>query len=111
MLQLSENCAKPNTDNVVKLAIHHAGYTYGLAVSTPRTVISHPEDGLRIPKEMVVRLRQGLKSVYPGLAKKAFIEVRWHLNVNGRSFMLRGIDKNVLVWFIAPICQSIRSAC
>lgn len=41
-------------------------------ISTPRTITSNPEnaDGLRIPIEMVRRLRSHLTKIYPDLGKK-----------------------------------------
>ncbi|CDO77050.1 hypothetical protein BN946_scf184403.g25 [Trametes cinnabarina] len=73
----------PNDDNIVKLAIHDCGYTQPLksrkadtTVSTPRTVLSHGPDGLRIPKASLQKLRAELAQVYPELAKKPFAATR-----------------------------------
>ncbi|KZT53057.1 FAD dependent oxidoreductase [Calocera cornea HHB12733] len=70
----------PNKDNIMKMAIHHAGYTNpqesslpGTApISTPRTVVDGGAPGVAIAKEMVKELRQQFKDVYPELAKKPF---------------------------------------
>ncbi|KAH8087840.1 FAD dependent oxidoreductase [Cristinia sonorae] len=66
----------PNQDNYVKFAIHSAGFTHtppdGHQVSTPRTVLSDGEDGLRIPREAAKTIRQYLRGLYPDLAEKPF---------------------------------------
>ncbi|KAF7979042.1 hypothetical protein HWV62_44039 [Athelia sp. TMB] len=72
----------PNQDNIVKLGIHGPGYTHipiasaGPSISTPRTVVSHDKEGLRIPKEMVQELRNHLAKFYPELAKEPFASTR-----------------------------------
>ena len=77
-------CApQPNHENIMKLAIHDGGYTQPRkcartedVVSTPRTVLSHGADGLRIPKAALQKLRAELHQVYPELAKKPFAGTR-----------------------------------
>ncbi|KAF4621342.1 hypothetical protein D9613_000843 [Agrocybe pediades] len=70
----------PNEKNIVKVAIHAAGYTYfkdaDTKVSTPRTITSDPENGLLIPKPMLKALREELRKIYPELAEKPFIGTR-----------------------------------
>ncbi|THH33067.1 hypothetical protein EUX98_g1151 [Antrodiella citrinella] len=75
----------PNKDNFVKFAIHSAGLTHtvsdiaseaSLSPSTPRTVLSDGQDGLRIPKDDVQVLRHHLRALYPDLAKKPFAGTR-----------------------------------
>ncbi|KAJ6631614.1 FAD dependent oxidoreductase [Mycena sp. CBHHK59/15] len=69
----------PNEQNLVKMAVHAAGYTQSMGaknISTPRTVTSDPETGLLIPKVNVKELRDGLRLVYPGLANKPFVATR-----------------------------------
>ncbi|KAL1745024.1 FAD dependent oxidoreductase [Schizophyllum fasciatum] len=68
----------PNEKNVVKMAIHAVGVTNKGAdkASTPRTIISHPIDGLAIPKKSVLALREGLRKIYPTLAKRPFVATR-----------------------------------
>ncbi|KAF7315136.1 DAO domain-containing protein [Mycena indigotica] len=69
----------PNDKHIVKMAIHAAGYTHSLGdqnISTPRTILSNPDGGLRIPSEKVRDLRAGLHSVYSELAKRPFISTR-----------------------------------
>ncbi|EIW80713.1 FAD dependent oxidoreductase [Coniophora puteana RWD-64-598 SS2] len=75
----------PTSQGVVKFAIHSAGYTNSIvpshaddqrAISTPRTVLSHNEDGLRIPATAAKQLRMYLAEVYPELAKKPFLNTR-----------------------------------
>ncbi|KAJ7287241.1 FAD dependent oxidoreductase [Mycena rebaudengoi] len=69
----------PNEDNLVKMAIHEAGYTHSVGpqnISTPRTVTSDPEGGLRIPQTSVKEMRDGLRAVYPVLADKPFVATR-----------------------------------
>ena len=71
---------QPNEDNIVKFAIHDLGFTHFFVsretTSTPRTVSSHPQDGLRIPKTRVQELRKRLRRVYPDLAEKPFTSTR-----------------------------------
>jgi len=69
----------PNEQNLVKMAVHSAGYTHSLGekyISTPRTITSDPETGLFIPKANVKELRDGLRMVYPTLADKPFVATR-----------------------------------
>ncbi|KAJ7209719.1 FAD dependent oxidoreductase [Mycena pura] len=69
----------PNEQNIVKVAIHGAGYSHRVGeknISTPRTITSDPETGLRIPKAKVKELRDGLRAVYPALAEKPFVSTR-----------------------------------
>ncbi|KAF7321586.1 DAO domain-containing protein [Mycena kentingensis (nom. inval.)] len=71
----------PNDKNVVKMAIHSAGYTHSPGeskISTPRTILSYPDnnDGLRIPTEKVTALRAGMRAVYPALAHKPLCATR-----------------------------------
>ncbi|KAJ3519778.1 hypothetical protein NM688_g9253 [Phlebia brevispora] len=69
----------PNIDNIVKFAIHNNGFLYKPAPnapSTPRTSLSDGEDGLRIPKEVLQKLRTLLRRVYPELAEKPFSGTR-----------------------------------
>jgi glycine/D-amino acid oxidase-like deaminating enzyme len=70
----------PNKDGIMKLAMHAAGYTHipmtGPPVSTPRTITSHAQDGLRIPKSSARALRHHLREVYPDLAEKPFSGTR-----------------------------------
>jgi sarcosine oxidase / L-pipecolate oxidase len=59
------------------MAIHAPGLTYTVnQVSTPRTIITHPENGLSIPKKSVQTLREHLRTVYPELANKPFKSTR-----------------------------------
>lgn len=76
---------KPNEHGVVKFAKHAVGYTNflpaqnapdGPKISTPRTILSHGTDGLKIPKGEAKFLRDCLKEVYPGLAKKPLASTR-----------------------------------
>ncbi|KAL1723712.1 FAD dependent oxidoreductase [Schizophyllum commune] len=68
----------PNAKNVVKMAIHNVGVTNKKdgKTSTPRTVVTNPVDGLAIPKKSVLALREGLRKVYPELAKRPFVATR-----------------------------------
>jgi hypothetical protein len=67
----------PNPEGLVKVAIHAAGYcdrsqAFAPGVSVPRTKLSPgAEDGF-IPKAMVEELREGLRDIFPELAKKDF---------------------------------------
>jgi len=61
------------------VAIHSAGYSHKVgekSISTPRTITSDPETGLRIPKAKVKELRDSLRAVYPALAEKPFVSTR-----------------------------------
>jgi len=73
-------CFPTNNDNVVKMAIHCAGHTFAdpanSGISTPRTSLSHADDGLRIPRSAAQALRSNLRLVYPELANQPFSETR-----------------------------------
>ncbi|KAF8911466.1 FAD dependent oxidoreductase [Gymnopilus junonius] len=70
----------PNEGNIVKMAIHAAGYTYfdepNGTISTPRTITSDPARGLLIPKTALRDLRVQLRKVYPDLAEKPLLGTR-----------------------------------
>ncbi|OAX43656.1 FAD dependent oxidoreductase [Rhizopogon vinicolor AM-OR11-026] len=69
----------PTHCNVVKFAVHAAGHTHtvpGSTISTPRTIVSHPDVGLRVPRSVLKELRVQLRSVYPALAEKPFSGTR-----------------------------------
>ncbi|KAI0365586.1 FAD dependent oxidoreductase [Pilatotrama ljubarskyi] len=87
----------PNHENIVKLAIHDGGYTQtvknpksGEPVSSPRTVLSHGNDGLRIPKTALQKLRAELSQVYPDLAKKPFAGTRlcWYTDSPDENWVI-----------------------
>ncbi|KAJ7076830.1 FAD dependent oxidoreductase [Mycena belliarum] len=69
----------PNESNLVKMAVHSAGYTHSTgesSISTPRTITSDSDAGLLIPKANVKELRDHLRMVYPALADKPFVATR-----------------------------------
>ncbi|KAH8115300.1 FAD dependent oxidoreductase [Phellopilus nigrolimitatus] len=79
----------PNEDNIVKFAKHTGGVAHYLPlsegeangnanwkVSTPRTVLSHGADGLKIPRSEAKYIQDCLREVYPELAKKPFRSTR-----------------------------------
>ncbi|KAG1854156.1 FAD dependent oxidoreductase [Suillus subalutaceus] len=69
----------PTHRNVVKFAIHAAGHTHavpGSTISTPRTIVSDPDNGQWIPRSVLKELRVQLRSVYPALAEKPFSGTR-----------------------------------
>ena len=71
--------SQPNVDNIVKMAIHNNGFFYKPTAetpSTPRTSLSDGLDGLRIPKEVLERLRTSLRLIYPELAEMPFSGTR-----------------------------------
>ncbi|KAI0317136.1 FAD dependent oxidoreductase [Amylostereum chailletii] len=81
----SRFCFFPPTDhNVVKVQLHGAAYSRYVSglpgasqpISTPRTVTSHGENGLRIPVDAAKLLRERLRMVYPELADKPFTSTR-----------------------------------
>ena len=45
-------------------------------ISTPRTLFSHGEDGLKVPRREAQYVRECLANVYPELAKKPFKSTR-----------------------------------
>ena len=70
---------QPTVDNIVKMAIHSTGFLYKpdeTQPSTPRTSLSDGDDGLRIPKVALTRLRENLRRLYPELAEKPFSGTR-----------------------------------
>ncbi|KAM5542918.1 hypothetical protein V8D89_003302 [Ganoderma adspersum] len=73
----------PNKDNIVKCAIHSGGFirkvkpvNSDVHISTPRTVTSDSEDGLRIPKIALKALRENLVRIYPDIGSKPFFGTR-----------------------------------
>ncbi|KAI0753075.1 FAD dependent oxidoreductase [Daedaleopsis nitida] len=73
----------PNHENIVKCAIHSGGFVQKIRaaksdiyVSTPRTVTSDGDDGLRIPRSSVQKIRTELRRIYPDLAQKPFSGTR-----------------------------------
>ncbi|KAF9268707.1 FAD dependent oxidoreductase [Marasmius fiardii PR-910] len=67
----------PTAEGILKMAFHRAGFTHVVeGISTPRTVTSHPENGLSIPKGVVKEFRENLRQVYPDLAQKPFTSTR-----------------------------------
>ncbi|KAH6913947.1 FAD dependent oxidoreductase [Coprinopsis sp. MPI-PUGE-AT-0042] len=67
----------PNADNILKMAIHSAGFTHTVNnVSTPRTAVSHPSDGAAIPKVQLEQMRESLAGIYPEFKDKAFSTTR-----------------------------------
>lgn len=118
----------------MKMAFHHTGYVNpqpvqsgsSLAaepklVSTPRTILSHPDSGLAIPREMVANLRTALRGVYPELAELPFVGTRmcwycdtpdsnwlidYHPEHPGLVFATGGSGHGYKVGLFAPIFQS-----
>jgi len=85
----------PNEDNIVKFAIHSAGLTHtfdasSTSPSTPRTLLSDGQDGLRIPKDAVAALRRQLRVLYPGLAEKPFAGTRmcWYTDAPDDNWVI-----------------------
>ncbi|PIL33413.1 hypothetical protein GSI_04035 [Ganoderma sinense ZZ0214-1] len=73
----------PNKDNIVKCAIHSGGFVRKIKsanldvyISTPRTVASDGEDGLRIPRTALKSLRDSLVRIYPDIGSKPFCGTR-----------------------------------
>jgi len=74
----------PTDDNIIKCAHHSSGVVYHppgntdaeRPVSTPRTISSHGDDGLRVPRSSLRRLRGLLAGIYPELAEKPFAATR-----------------------------------
>jgi len=100
----------PNKDNIVKVSAHGAGYTHvlpsessegGSGVSTPRTLLSDGEEGLRIPKDMLIHFREALAQIYPELARKDFIGTRlcWYTYTSDSDWIIDnlGEDENLFV--------------
>lgn len=96
---------QPNEENVIKVTVDSTGYinksahsSAAHAISTPRTVLSHAQDGLRIPKATLSVIRNNLQAVCPDLAKKPFVSTRLCWYVRFGSFCVhfplsRSIDK------------------
>ncbi|KZT01455.1 FAD dependent oxidoreductase [Laetiporus sulphureus 93-53] len=87
----------PSEQNIVKCAIHTAGYTnpqptreYGPTVSTPVFVGSHAEQASRVPKRALQELRQGLAAVFPDLAAKPWHSTRmcWYLDTPDEDWLI-----------------------
>jgi len=75
---------QPTNDNIIKCGRHTSGVVYhppgntntDRPISTPRTVSSHGDDGLRVPRSSLRRLRSLLRGTYPELAEKPFAATR-----------------------------------
>jgi sarcosine oxidase/L-pipecolate oxidase len=88
----------PNDENVVKAAIHNAGYlnlvsaptNQSIKVSTPRTIISNPNNGTAIPKKMIEEFREILRDFYPALAEKDFAKTRmcWYSDTPDADWLI-----------------------
>jgi len=89
----------------MKMAFHHIGYinpqpvpitdtaeqsTTPELVSTPRTIISHPETGHAIPRVMANNLRFGLRGIYPELADVPFSGTRmcWYCETSNTDWLI-----------------------
>ncbi|KIJ52363.1 hypothetical protein M422DRAFT_74013 [Sphaerobolus stellatus SS14] len=85
----------PNPENIVKVAIHFAGFTNpqgqveGRSVSTPRTFLTH-DNGGAIPKHVVKKLRESVAGVYPELGKKPFSGTRlcWYADTSDSDWLI-----------------------
>ncbi|KAI1785219.1 FAD dependent oxidoreductase [Ganoderma leucocontextum] len=74
----------PTRENIIKCAIHSGGFVQKvkaansdvLYISTPRTVTSDGDDGLRIPKSALKALRANLVRIYPDIGNKPFYGTR-----------------------------------
>lgn len=72
----------PNSENIMKMAIHAVGHTNYASnntsknISTPRTILSHDKEGLLIPKAIARLLRKQMSQIYPELAQKPFSSTR-----------------------------------
>ncbi|KZT39288.1 FAD dependent oxidoreductase [Sistotremastrum suecicum HHB10207 ss-3] len=88
----------PNEDNVVKAAIHAAGYINPQSlsntsdvISTPVTLDSEPNSShLRIPAQASALLREHLRSVYPQLADKEWLGTRvcWYTDTPDGNWII-----------------------
>ncbi|KAK0195755.1 FAD dependent oxidoreductase [Armillaria mellea] len=60
------------------------------AISTPRTVVSDGEDGLRIPKADLNELRTRFKEVFPELANKPLLRTRlcWYTDTQDGDWVI-----------------------
>ena len=80
MVTLAHKPLQPNEDNIIKFAVHESGVANypnpQEKISTPRTVLSHGEDGLRVPKSKIREMRQHLRRLFPDLAEKPFASTR-----------------------------------
>ncbi|KAF8270485.1 FAD dependent oxidoreductase [Lactarius quietus] len=65
-------------------------YTDERPVSTPRTISSHGDDGLRVPQSALRHLRSSLRDVYPELAEKPFAATRlcWYTDSPDGDWMI-----------------------
>ncbi|KAI9508539.1 FAD dependent oxidoreductase [Russula earlei] len=87
----------PTDDNIIKVGCHDSGVAHHppengtyRPVSTPRTVSSHGDDGLRVPRSSIRSLRSSLRGVYPELAEKPFAATRlcWYTESPDSDWMI-----------------------
>ncbi|EJD08077.1 FAD dependent oxidoreductase [Fomitiporia mediterranea MF3/22] len=82
-------CFPPTEDHLIKMGIHTGGSTNMIPpsdapdvdavnayISTPRTELSHGEDGLKIPKSDAQAIRKCFRHIFPELAEKPFHSTR-----------------------------------
>ncbi|EIW70496.1 hypothetical protein TREMEDRAFT_60999 [Tremella mesenterica DSM 1558] len=82
----------PDPNGIVKFAIHNPGYLNPAenGVSIPHTILTPgAEDGM-IPREMILELREGLRSVYPELAGNSFVTTRlcWYCDTVSGDWLI-----------------------
>ncbi|KZT21123.1 FAD dependent oxidoreductase [Neolentinus lepideus HHB14362 ss-1] len=87
----------PNKDNILKMGKHCGGHINPVAigesqtlVSVPRTLSSHGDDGLRVPKSMLHDIRALLATTYPDLAHKPFATTRlcWYTDTPDEDWVI-----------------------
>ncbi len=84
------------------MAIHSPGYTHTKdTISTPRTVVSDGEDGLRIPKADLNKLRIRFKEVFPELASKPLLRTRlcWYTDTQDADWVISSHPKDSALIF------------
>ncbi|XP_006461240.1 hypothetical protein AGABI2DRAFT_70165 [Agaricus bisporus var. bisporus H97] len=85
-------CFPPTDKNILKVAIHGPGHlhTANGAISTPRTILSHPDNGSAIPKSSLPLLRKCLRELYPDIAEKPFRGTRlcWYNDAPDGNWMI-----------------------
>ncbi|TFK50911.1 FAD dependent oxidoreductase [Heliocybe sulcata] len=87
----------PNKDNILKMGKHCGGHINPVvigqsksSISTPRTLSSHGDDGLRVPKTMLHDIRALLSTTYPDLSKKPFATTRlcWYTDTPDEDWLI-----------------------
>jgi sarcosine oxidase/L-pipecolate oxidase len=107
---------KPNSENVIKFALHAEGHTYippsetpaiinpsaisvdkvGSKVSAPRTIRTHGPTGTKVPLEALKYLHERLQAAYPELGQLPLDTTRlcWYTDTPDEDWMIDEVPQH-----------------